>query len=74
MRQERTLADISSAYGCDVDTLLLLNNDIRNASLPVPPSTSVCVVPDPCRARSLQQPSASFRDQDWFRSAQTLRP
>jgi hypothetical protein len=74
MQQARTLADISSTYGCDVATLLLLNNDIRNASVPVAPHTSICVVPDPCRARSLQQPAASFRDQDWFRSSQTLRP
>ena len=74
MQQARTLADISSTYGCDVATLLLLNNDIRNASVPVPPHTSICVVPDPCRARPLQQPAASFRDQDWFRSSQTLRP
>ncbi len=71
--QARTLADLSSTFGCHVDTLLMLNNDIRNASVAVPATTTVCIVPDACLARTALPAAASFRDQDWFRTSQTQR-
>jgi hypothetical protein len=73
--QARTLTDISSTFGCPIDTLLVLNNDMRNASaaVPVPALSSLCILPDSCLARTAQPAAAGFRDQDWFRASQTQR-
>jgi hypothetical protein len=54
-------------------TLLLLNNDIPNATATIPPDTPLCLIPDACLARAAQPAAQSFRDQDWFRSAHTQR-
>jgi hypothetical protein len=56
-----------------VQTLLLLNNDIRNASSPLPPAAPICIIADACLARSTAQSPSSFREQEWFRSSQTQR-
>jgi hypothetical protein len=71
--QARDLAAVSAAFGCSIDTLLLLNNDIPNATATIPPDASVCLIPDACLARAAQPVAHSFRDQDWFRSAHTQR-
>ena len=51
----------------------MLNNDIRNASAPLPPAAPLCIIADACLSRAAQQSPASFREQDWYRSAQTQR-
>jgi hypothetical protein len=39
----------------------------------VPATTTVCIVPDACLARTALAAAAAFRDQDWFRTSQTQR-
>jgi hypothetical protein len=64
---------VSATFGCSIGTLLLLNNDIPNATATISPDASVCLIPDACLARAAQPAAQSFRDQDWFRSAHTQR-
>ena len=71
--QGNTLADVSPSFGCSIDTLLLLNNDIPNATAPLPPFTPICIIPNACLAHAAQQAPTSFRDEGWFRTAQTQR-
>ena len=71
--QANTLADVSPSFGCSIDTLLLLNNDIPNATAPLPAAAPICIIPDACLARAAEQPPTSFRDEEWFRSSQTQR-
>jgi hypothetical protein len=62
--QANTLADVSPSFGCSIVTLLLLNNDIPNATAPLPAAAPICIIPDACLARAAEQPPASFRDEE----------